>query len=248
MIFLIKNKRFILVFIIYNSGFKQKNDVLIPNLANNPVSKQEIRVSIILIGTALLWFTDSFHGLPPAVPALIAMVVILMPKVGLLDWRYFEQNLGWTNFFVIATSLSLANALVTSGAAGWFAELLVSSVKGLEGSPLFVLLVMSVSAAVARLLMPNIAAYLALVIPIAMSTAGVMGINPIICGLAVVIVGDSIVFYPAGGTASVFIYIRAEIRSPEVFRLGFIMTLVSIATLFGVALPYWHMLGQKLTG
>ena len=118
----------------------------------------------------------------------------------------------------------------------------------MEGSPLFVLLVMSVSAAVARLLMPNIAAYLALVIPIAMSTAGVMGINPIICGLAVVIVGDSIVFYPAGGTASVFIYIRAEIRSPEVFRLGVIMTLVSIATLFGVALPYWHMLGQKLTG
>ena len=75
-----------------------------------------------------------------------------------------------------------------------------------------------------------------------------MGMNPIICGLAVVIVGDSIVFYPAGGTASVFIYIRAEIRSPEVFRLGVIMTLVSIATLFGVALPYWHMLGQKLTG
>ena len=238
----------VLVFIMYNSGFKQSDYELVPNLDNKPISKPEIRVSIILIGTALLWFTDSLHGLPPAVPALIAMVAILMPKVGLLDWRYFEQNLGWTNFFVIATSLSLANALVTSGAAGWFAELLVSSVKGLEGSPLFVLLVMSVSAAVARLLMPNIAAYLALVIPIAMSTAGVMGINPIICGLAVVIVGDSIVFYPAGGTASVFIYIRAEIRSPEVFRLGVIMTLVSIATLFGVALPYWHMLGQKLTG
>ena len=236
-----------LVFIIYNSGFKQRNDALVPNLANNPISKQEIRVSIILIGTALLWFTDSLHGLPPAVPALIAMVVILMPKVGLLDWRYFEQNLGWTNFFVIATSLSLANALVTSGAAGWFAELLVGSVKGLEDSPLSVLLVMSVSAAIARLLMPNIAAYLALVIPIAMSTAAVMGMNPIICGLAVVIVGDSVVFYPAGGTASVFIYIRAEIRSPKVFRLGIVMTLVSIATLFCVALPYWNMLGQNLT-
>ena len=129
----------VLVFIMYNSGFKQSDYELVPNLDNKPISKPEIRVSIILIGTALLWFTDSLHGLPPAVPALIAMVAILMPKVGLLDWRYFEQNLGWTNFFVIATSLSLANALVTSGAAGWFAELLVSSVKGLEGSPLYVL-------------------------------------------------------------------------------------------------------------
>ena len=175
------------------------------------------------------------------------MIVILMPKIGLLDWRDFEQNLGWTNFFVIATSLSLANALVTSGAAGWCAELLVGGVTGLGESPFLVLLVMAVSAAIARLLMPNIAAYLALVIPIAMSTGGAMGLNPIICGLAVVIVGDSVVFYPAGGTASVFIYIRAEIRSPEVFRRGIIMTVVSIATLFCVALPYWRLLGQTLT-
>ena len=237
----------LLVFILYSSGFKQTNGVQGPDLINNPVSKQEIRIGIIVMVTALLWFTDFAHGLPPAVPALIAMIVILMPKIGLLDWRDFEQNLGWTNFFVIATSLSLANALVTSGAAGWFAELLVGGVTGLGESPFLVLLVMAVSAAIARLLMPNIAAYLALVIPIAMSTGGAMGLNPIICGLAVVIVGDSVVFYPAGGTASVFIYIRAEIRSPEVFRLGIIMTVVSIATLFCVALPYWSLLGQTLT-
>ena len=237
----------LLVFILYNSGFKQTNGAQGPNLINTPVSKQEIRIGVILMATALLWFTDFAHGLPPAVPALIAMVVILMPKVGLLDWRDFEQNLGWTNFFVIATSLSLANALVTSGAAGWFAELLVGGVTGLDDSPFLILLVMVVSAAIARLLMPNIAAYLALVIPIAMSTGGAMGLNQIICGLAVVIVGDSVVFYPAGGTASVFIYIRAEIRSPEVFRLGIIMTVVSIATLFGVALPYWGLLGHSLT-
>ena len=237
----------LLVFILYNSGFIQTNGAQGPNLINTPVSKQEIRIGVILMATALLWFTDFAHGLPPAVPALIAMVVILMPKVGLLDWRDFEQNLGWTNFFVIATSLSLANALVTSGAAGWFAELLVGGVTGLDDSPFLILLVMVVSAAIARLLMPNIAAYLALVIPIAMSTGGAMGLNPIICGLAVVIVGDSVVFYPAGGTASVFIYIRAEIRSPEVFRLGIIMTVVSIATLFGVALPYWGLLGHSLT-
>jgi len=237
----------LLVFILYNSGFKQTNGAQGSNLINTPVSKQEIRIGVILMATALLWFTDFAHGLPPAVPALIAMVVILMPKVGLLDWRDFEQNLGWTNFFVIATSLSLANALVTSGAAGWFAELLVGGVTGLDDSPFLILLVMVVSAAIARLLMPNIAAYLALVIPIAMSTGGAMGLNQIICGLAVVIVGDSVVFYPAGGTASVFIYIRAEIRSPEVFRLGIIMTVVSIATLFGVALPYWGLLGHSLT-
>ena len=237
----------LLVFILYNGGFKQTNGAQGPNLINTPVSKQEIRIGVILMATALLWFTDFAHGLPPAVPALIAMVVILMPKVGLLDWRDFEQNLGWTNFFVIATSLSLANALVTSGAAGWFAELLVGGVTGLDDSPFLILLVMVVSAAIARLLMPNIAAYLALVIPIAMSTGGAMGLNQIICGLAVVIVGDSVVFYPAGGTASVFIYIRAEIRSPEVFRLGIIMTVVSIATLFGVALPYWGLLGHSLT-
>ena len=75
-----------------------------------------------------------------------------------------------------------------------------------------------------------------------------MGLNPLVCGLTVVIVGDSVVYYPAGGAASVFIFQRANIKAPEVFRFGVIMTIIAIAVLFAVVLPYWRLVGERLTG
>ena len=175
------------------------------------------------------------------------MTVILLPGIGLLSWREFEQNIGWTNIFVIASSLSLANALIISGAAAWFADTLVGSVEGLRDHPMLILLAMSGAAAAVRVVMPNISGYLAFIIPVAMSTGAALGLNPVVCGLAVVVVGDSIVFYPAGATASVFIFQRAELRGFEVLRVGIIMTVIAIGVLFTIVLPYWNLVGESLT-
>ncbi len=235
------------VFLMYRSGFTLPAGVRTVELKAGPIQAREIKAGLIALGTALLWFTDFAHGLPPVVPALIAMTVILLPGVGLLTWREFESNIGWTNFFVIASSLSLANALIVSGAAAWFADTLVGSVEGLRDHPTLILLAMSAAAAAVRVVMPNISGYLAFIIPVAMSTGAALGLNPVVCGLAVVVVGDSVVFYPASATASVFIYQRAEIKASEVVRMGIIMTLIAIGVLFTIVLPYWSLVGESLT-
>ena len=235
------------VFLLYRSGFSGITGSAGADGERQSFSTDEIKAGVITVGVALLWFTDFAHGLSPAVPALIAMVAMLLPGIGLLSWRVFEQNLGWSNFFIIATSLSLSSALVQSGAAEWFANTLVSAAGGIEDSPLLLLLAMSGAAAVVRFVMPNIAGYLAFIIPVAMSTGAALGLNPLLCGLAVVIVGDSVVYYPAAAAGSVFIYQRAEISAPEVLRTGVIMTLVAVAVLFTIALPYWTVAGESLT-
>ena len=235
----------IALFFFYRSGFDLKPAPVGNLLQTGPMSLAEKKAAAIALGTALLWFTDFAHGLPPAVPALIAMGIILLPGIGLLSWRDFEQNLGWSNFFVIATSLSLAQALVASGAAAWFADTLVGSVGGLRGSPYLLLLALAGASAFVRLMMPNISGYLAFLIPVAMSTGQSLGLNPLVCGLTVVVVGDAVVYYPAGSTASVFIFQRADIKSQEVFRFGLIMTAIAIAVVF-LILPYWNLAGEGL--
>jgi len=237
----------IYVYLAYRSGFTLPDGVGVVELETGPINVREIKAGLIALGTALLWFTDFAHGLSPAVPALIAMTVILLPGVGLISWREFETNMGWTNFFVIASSLSLANALIISGAAEWFADTLVGSVEGLRGHPTLILLAMSGAAAATRVVMPNISGYLAFIIPVAMSTGSALGLNPVVCGLAVVVVGDSVVYYPASATASVFIYQRAQIRASEVIRMGIAMTLIAVAVLFIIVLPYWNLVGESLT-
>ena len=238
------------VFLMYRSGFSGfsgPQDSADGEQGPGPFSSAEIRAGLIAAGVALLWFTDFAHGMSPAVPALIALAAMLLPGIGLLSWRQFEQDLAWSNFFIIATSLSLSSALVNSGAAGWFAGTLVSGVGGIGDSPWLLMLAMAGAASVVRFGMPNIAGYLAFIIPVAMSTGESLGLNPMVCGLAVVIVGDSVVFYPAAAAGSVFIYQRAEISAPEVLRAGVIMTVVAVAVLMAFAVPYWSVLGEGLT-
>ena len=236
----------VFVFLGYRAGFRLENLQGIADIDPGRIKPSEIRMAVITMATALLWFTDFAHGLHPAVPALIAMVVILMPGVGMLSWGDFERNVGWSNFFVIATSLSLAHALVGSGAASWFSATLVGGLDVMTGQPLLALLAMAVSFALVRLVVPNIAGYLALVIPVAMAAAGDLGLNPLVVGMAAVVVGDSLVFYPAASTSSVFIYERANIGASSVFRLALAMTVVAIGVVFLVAVPYWSLVGQPL--
>ncbi|MBM3942457.1 MAG: hypothetical protein FJ316_05950 [SAR202 cluster bacterium] len=236
-----------LLYFYYRAGFRLTNTLDVSGMMSGPVKAAEVRAAIITVGTALLWFTDFLHGLPPAVPALIALGVILMPGVGVLSWKEFEQDLGWSNFFVIATSLSLAHALVSSGAAAWFSTALADGIEGMGAAPLTALFALCLAAALIRLLIPNIAGFLALVIPIAMSTGQALGLDPLVCGMAVVVVGDSVIYYPAQATASVLIYYRAGLPAPLVFGFGLAMTVVAIGVLFGLVLPYWGWIGLPLT-
>ncbi len=235
-----------LLFLLYRQGFRLDVSQTDVRLDTGPVKEVEYRAGIIVLATAALWFTDFAHGMHPAVPALIAMVLILLPRVGLLSWQDFERNLGWVNFFVIATSLSLAHTLVVTGAAGWFSETLVGGATQVQDRPLMVLLALSICAAVVRLMMPNIAGYLAFVIPVAMASGEALGLNPLVCGMAVVVVGDSLVYYSAAGTASVFVFQQANLRNPEIFRWALVMTVISIAVVFLVAVPFWTLVGEPL--
>ena len=234
------------LFVFYRSGFRLDATAEAAQLTTGPVGGVEIKAAIIVMLTALMWFTDFAHGLHPAVPALIALTLILLPRVGILSWQEFERNVGWGNFFVIATSLSLAHALVATGAAAWFSQTLVGGVTSILVQPMLVLLALCVCFAGVRLMLPNIAGYLALVIPVAMASGQALGLNPLICGMAAVVVGDSVVYYGAGGMSGVFIYSRANIPNPEIFRFGVTMTVVAIVVLFGLVLPYWNLLGQPL--
>ena len=234
------------LFLFYRSGFRLDGIAKVGLAPAGRMSVVEMRAGAIVVLTALLWFTDFAHGLHPAVPALVALCLILLPRVGILTWVQFERNVGWTNFFVIATSLSLAHALVITGAAAWFSETLVGGVAQLSSEPLLALLALCVCFAAVRILVPNIAGYLALVIPVAMATGAALGLNPLVCGMAAVVVGDSAVYYGAGGTSAVFVFQRANISNPEIFRFGMTMTVLVIAVLLLAIVPYWGLVGQPL--
>ena len=100
----------VLIYLLYRKGFDVPLESL-PASEPKPLSGKEIRTLVITIGASLLWLTDAWHHWNPALPAILAWACLLTPGIGVLTWKEFETDFGWANFFVLASSLSLARAL-----------------------------------------------------------------------------------------------------------------------------------------
>ncbi len=234
-----------LIYILYRRGFDIPLSCL-PAEGPKPLSGMEIRTLIITLGASLLWLTDAWHHWNPALPAILALACLLAPGIGVLTWRDFEQNFGWSIFFVLASSVSLAQALNRSGASAWIAQSIVRAIPSFGQQPVLVVVVLLVVSAPVRLLIPNISGFLATTIPIAMSICSATGINPVIGGLSVMIAGDAVLYYPAQSATSLVVYERGHLTAPEIFRFGLWMTLVAFVVVLAVALPYWAAVGLPL--
>jgi hypothetical protein len=181
------------IYLRHGRGF---GDLLLlpPRAGRAPLTAVELRTLAIALGASALWLTDAWHHWHPAIPAILAWICLLAPGIGVLRWADFERELGWANLFVLAASLSLAQSMVRSGAGAWLAGAVLRAVPGLAASPLLLVVALLVSAAVMRLVIPNITGFLALTIPVAMSLGAGAGLNPI-AWLIVMIAGDAVLYH-----------------------------------------------------
>lgn len=231
-----------LIYVVHRRGFAGALAAVPPG-PRTPLSSAEARTLAITLGASVLWLTDALH---PALPAMLAWACLLAPGLGVLTWTQFERGVGWANFFVIASSLSLAQALVGSGASAWLAGLVVGLSPGLGEHPLRVIVLLLAASAALRLLIPNITGFLGTTIPVAMAIGAATGLNPLVCALAVTVAGDAVLYYPAQSASSLVVYQQGHLTAPEIFRFGVWMTLLAGLVVVLVALPYWAWVGEPL--
>lgn len=211
------------------------------------LSADQKKVLLVLVLTTSLWLTDFIHHLNPTIPALIGAVLLLLPRVGVLSWGRFEKESSWSTFFVLGATLSLAEGLITSGAADWFAKCLINWVQFIHSPLLFVVFMILIIAAV-HLVIPNMSACIAFLIPVVISFARGVGINPVVCGLLVSIVVDAVILYPVQTATNLIAYEAGYFKSSDVLILGLFLLLATVLVALLVAVPYWGLLGLKLLG
>ena len=129
--------------------------------------------------TSLLWLTDYLHRLSPAIPALLGAVFLLLPGIGVLSWKTFEARLSWGLILTVGTSLSLATLMTQSGAAAWLGRHFLGHLSGLAATPHILVVCLIVAAALVHLAITNLAACVALLLPINATIAESAGLNPL---------------------------------------------------------------------
>jgi anion transporter len=211
-----------------------------------PFTAMEMKTLAVLAGTLALWLTDRFHHLSPAIPALIGAAVLLTPHVGVLSWKTFESKLSWGIILSVGAALSLSAAMTKSGAAAFVSKWVVSHLAGLADEPMLLIVGLIVAVALVHLAITNLAACIALLIPVAATIAERAAINPIVCGLIVTIVVDAVILYPIQTATNLLAYETGYYGAADVRRLGIGMLVLTVFVIL-LTIPYWGLLNLPLT-
>ena len=218
----------------------------LPAPAPQPLTAIEIKTLAVLAGTLALWLTDRFHHLSPAIPALIGAAVLLLPRIGVLSWKTFEGKLSWGIILSIGAALSLAAAMTKSGAAAFVSQAVVPHLANLADQPTLLVIGLILAVALIHLAITNLAACIALLIPVAATIAERAALNPIVCGLIVTIVVDAVILYPIQTATNLLAYETGYYGAADVRRLGIGMLVLTTVVIL-LTIPYWGLLGLPLT-
>ena len=209
--------------------------------------KQYLTILIFLI-TALCWiFSDvinetltSFIGIEKikdfdAVVAMIAAVFVCL--FGVAEWKQIQENTDWGVLMLFGGGLSLSVILTQSGAS----KALVDSVQFLiADSNYFVIGLMVATFIIFLTEFTSNTASAALLVPIFISVAENLGVNPL--GLSLIIgIGASCAFMlPVATPPNAIAYGTGKVSQRDMIKAGFVLNILSIIFISVVAYYFWR--------
>jgi solute carrier family 13 (sodium-dependent dicarboxylate transporter), member 2/3/5 len=153
--------------------------------------------------------------------------------------------LSWGLILTVGTSLSLAAMMNKSGVAAWLGQGFLGALSGLS-EPRALIVALIVATALIHLAITNLAACIALLIPITATVAQTAGLNPVVASLVVSIVVDAVILYPVQTAANLLAYDTGYFSAVDMRRFGVGMLILTVAVVLLVCLPYWAFLGLPL--
>ena len=93
-----------------------------------PMSGPQKRLAAVSIGLLLFWATEGeLHQFDTATVTFVGLVILMMPRIGVMDWKTMQQRTPWGTLIVFGVGISLGTALVTTQAGQWLGKFVVAN-------------------------------------------------------------------------------------------------------------------------
>jgi anion transporter len=219
-----------------------------------PLSPPELRTIGIVSVTLLLWFTAGWHGFGIAIVAIVAMLALTAPRLGVMSFKQAAKAVNWSLVLFVGAAMLLGRTLIDTQAAPWVTAAAFEAlgmgasnpqalpewaiVAGMSAITMASHLVITSHVARAAALGPPLLlfAQTAGVDPIAVLFIGAIGINYCItlpvCSKALMVFQDA----ESGG----------GFRTADLVRLSAVLALPSFALMIATYFLWWKWTGLSL--
>ena len=91
------------------------------------------------------WTTEKvLHSIDTSTSTMVAITLLMLPKIGVMHWNETVNKINWGTVVLFGVGISLGSALLSTKAATWLANQIVSIFALESSTTLMVLAIMTV--------------------------------------------------------------------------------------------------------
>lgn len=212
-----------------------------------PVKTSELKllaVSLTLIG---FWATEGvLHRFDTSSTTVAAIALMLIPGVGIMDWKDAQSRIPWGTIVMFGVGISLGTALLQTKGATWLADLVVAEFGLKQATAFFILAVMSLFLIVIHLGFASATALASTMIPIVIAVlqgVATPGINVVGMTLLLQFVVSFGFILVVNAPQNMVAYGTDTFTARDFVRTGLVLTLIAFALVMLLGATYWRWLG-----
>lgn len=215
-----------------------------------PMSSGEKRltaISVVLLG---FWMTEKvLHNLDTSTTTMAAITLMMVPRIGVMDWKDAQARIGWGTLVLFGVGISLGQCLLDTGAATWMAKVIVTTLGMEYFTAIAIVAVLALFLIFIHLGFASATGLAAAMIPIIIAilqSIKTPGIN--VVGLTMIaqyVISFGFIL-PVNAPQNMVVYCTDTFDSKDFIRTGIPLTIIAFAMIMLLSATYWRWLG--LTG
>ncbi|WP_303968560.1 DASS family sodium-coupled anion symporter [Sporosarcina ureae] len=210
------------------------------------IKASELRLIVVAVALLFLWATEEkLHPFDTTTVTIVAIAILLTPKIGVFDWKTVQQMIPWGTIVVFAVGISMGTLLLDTTGAQWLSDK-VFGAMGLDTMPLL--------ATIALLSLFNILIHLGFASATSLSSA----LIPIFIALATTIsldvnqVGFVLIqqfvisfgfLLPVSAPQNMLAYGTGAFSVKDFLKTGVPLTIIGYLLILLLSATYWQWIG-----
>jgi len=190
---------------------------------------------------AVLWVTESWHGVKSHNAALIGLAILFAPGLFGFKWKDLQDRTIWGTFLLLAGALSMSAAMGSSGLAQWLSDIIHPLAHG--HAWWMILLILMLGTHVIRLGMLSNVAAITMLAPILLALAPKLGLHPVAFTMLVSDTDTFAYILPTQITAAVIAYSSGTFTTADYAKVGWVSVLIGIAYGICIMAPWYAFMG-----
>jgi sodium-dependent dicarboxylate transporter 2/3/5 len=214
--------------------------------ALGPMTGAQKRLAAVSVALLAFWATGGkLHELDTTTVTFIGLVLLMLPRIGVMDWKAMQGRIPWGTLIVFGVGISLGSALLATQAGQWLGNFVVAKSGLATQGPLAVFAILAAFLIVVHLGFASATALTAALLPIMIAVLQTLpgDINKV--GMTMLL-GFTVSFgfmLPINAPQNMVCLGTETFNGRQFAKVGIVLTVVGYLLMLVLAATYWRWLG-----